>query len=66
MGATQSGKGGWARTALLGAALAGWQLYELASFTEGPSRVMLAVHYILLACGLLAVAGALVAYLKNE
>lgn len=66
MGAPITSKSNWTRTALLGAILVGWQLYELASATEAPSRAVLALHYIFLACGLLAVGGALVAYLKSE
>ena len=66
MSAPHSGKSGWARTALIGAALVGWQLYELASAAEAPSRAVLTLHYIFFACGLLAVGGALVAYLKSE
>jgi uncharacterized protein involved in response to NO len=64
--APQSGKRRWIRTALIGAALVAWQLYELASATEMPSRAVLTLHYIFLACGLLAVGGALVAYLQSE
>ena len=64
--APKSAKTNWTRTALLGAILVGWQLYELASATEAPSRAVLTLHYIFLACRLLAVGGALVAYLQSE
>jgi len=64
--APSSGKSQWTRMALIGAALVAWQLYELASATEAPSRAVLTLHYIFLSCGLISVGAALVAYLKSE
>jgi len=66
MNAQRSGKNRWLRTALLGAALVVWQIYELTSATEVPSRAVLTLHYGFLACGLIALGGALIGYLRGE
>jgi hypothetical protein len=55
----QPSRGRMVRTAVLGAAVAGWQTYELASATEAPSQAVLLLEYFFLACGLIALVGAL-------
>ncbi|MGH6726852.1 MAG: hypothetical protein ACREB8_09955 [Pseudolabrys sp.] len=47
------------RTAVLGAAVAGWETYELTSATEAPSQAVLLLQYFFLACGLIALAASL-------
>ncbi len=53
-------------TALLGAAVAVLQIYELTSATEEPSRGVLTLHYVFLALGAIALVGSLIGYLKGE
>jgi len=59
MSAQPVSRGRMMRTAVLGAAVAGWQIYELTSAAEAPSQAVLLLHYFLLACGLIAFAGSL-------
>lgn len=66
MGAQRSGNRRWSRTALMGTVVVVWQLYDLASATEAPSRAVLMLNYFFLAGGLIAVAGSLIAYLRTE
>jgi hypothetical protein len=42
------------RTALLGAAVVVWQIYELTSAAEEPSRGVLTLYYVFLALGVIA------------
>lgn len=50
----------------MGTVVVVWQLYDLASATEAPSRAVLMLNYFFLAGGLIAVAGSLIAYLRTE
>lgn len=54
------------RTALLSAGIVVWQIYELVSATEAPSRSVLTLHYILLALGAVSLAGSLIVYLRAD
>jgi hypothetical protein len=66
MSAQAPAKGRMFRTALLGAAVVVWQIYELTSAAEEPSRGVLTLHYVFLALGAIALVGSLIGYLKRE
>ena len=53
-------KGKWARTAVLTAAVAAWQIYDMSTATEAPRQALLIMQYILLALALIGLAGSLV------
>ncbi len=57
MSQNQSGKCG--RLALLFAAVAAWNIYDLSSATEAPRQAVLIMQYTFLAGSLLGLAGAL-------
>ena len=48
------------------AAAAAWQIYDIATATEAPSRAVLALQYILLAGLTLGIAGALFHLLRSQ
>ncbi len=48
------------------AAAAAWQIYDLASATEAPSRAVLTLQYVLLAGLLIGIAGAVFNLLRAE
>ena len=48
------------------AAAAGWQIYDLATATEAPSRAVLTLQYVLLAGLFLGIAGALFNLLRSQ
>jgi hypothetical protein len=48
------------------AAAAAWQIYDLATATETPSRAGLTLQYVLLAGLLLGIAGALFNLLRSQ
>lgn len=53
------------RTALLSAAVAAWQIYEIATAVEVPSTAVRVLHYTLLTMALAACIGSTALYLKN-
>ena len=66
MGAQQSGKGKWARTAALTAAVAAWQIYEMATATEAVSQALRLVQIFLLACAGVSCAGSLIMLARED
>ena len=62
MGANQSenSSGKWGKLALLCAAVAAWNIYDISSATETPRQAVMVLQYFLLACALIGLAGALV------
>ena len=66
MNAQAPAKSRMLRTALLSAGIVVWQIYELVSATEAPSRSVLALHYVLLALGAISLVGSLVIYLRAD
>ena len=60
MSAKQSGKGKWARWAALTAAVAAWQIYEMATAVEAPSQALRLVQIFLLACVAISCVGSLI------
>ena len=50
----------WTLQAILCAGVVIWQGYELATAAEAPSTALLALQWVLLACGLVGGVGALV------
>ena len=53
-------KPNWTLQAILCAGVVIWQSYDLATATEAPSTALLALQWVLLACGLVGGVGALV------
>jgi len=60
MGAQQSGKGKWVRTAALAAAVAAWQIYEMVTAVEAPSQALRLLQIFLLACAGVSCVGSLI------
>lgn len=60
MSAAANSKGRWVRTALLTAAVAAWQIYDMATATEAPRQSLLLLQYFLLTLALIACVGSLV------
>jgi hypothetical protein len=50
----------WGLQVALCAGVVVWQVYELATATEAPSTALLALQYILIACGLVGGVGGLI------
>jgi hypothetical protein len=48
------------------AAVAAWQIYDLATATETPSRALMILQYVLLAGLLIGLAGALLNFLRSQ
>jgi len=48
------------------AAVAGWQIYDMATATETPSRTLAVLQYVLLAGLLLGFVGALLNFLRSQ
>ncbi len=55
----------WLRTALLTAAVAAWQIYDMATAVEAPSRALQALQYSLLTLALVSCIGSTVFYIKG-
>jgi hypothetical protein len=53
-------KPNWALQAIICAGVVIWQSYDLATATEAPPTALLALQWLLLACGLIGGVGALV------
>ena len=53
-------KPNWMLQAILCAGVVVWQSYDLATAVEAPSTALLALQWVLLACGLVGGVGALV------
>ena len=66
MGAQQSGKGEWARTAALTAAVAAWQIYERATAVEAPSQTLRLLQIFLLACATISCTGSLIMLARQD
>jgi hypothetical protein len=54
-----NGSGNTGRTALTGAAVSAWLIYDMATATETPRQGVMILQYVLLACALFALAGSL-------
>ncbi len=48
------------------AAVAAWQIYDMATATETPSRALMILQYVLLAGLLIGLAGALLNFLRSQ
>lgn len=48
------------------AAVAAWQIYDMATATESPSRALMILQYVLLAGLLIGLAGALLNFLRSQ
>lgn len=48
------------------AAVAAWQIYDMATATETPSRALIILQYVLLAGLLVGLAGALLNFLRSQ
>lgn len=48
------------------AAVAAWQIYDMATATETPSRALVILQYVLLAGLLVGLAGALLNFLRSQ
>ena len=48
------------------AAVAAWQIYDMATATETPSRALMILQYVLLAGLLVGLAGALLSFLRSQ
>jgi hypothetical protein len=66
MGAQQSGKGKWARTAVLTAAVAAWLIYDMATAVEAPSQALWLLQIFLLACAGVSCAGSLIMLARDD
>jgi hypothetical protein len=66
MSARQSGKGKWVRTAVLTAAVAAWQIYDMATATEAPSQALRLLQIFLLACAGVACIGSLIMLARQD
>jgi hypothetical protein len=60
----QSGK--WGKLALLCAAVAAWNVYDISSATETPRQAVMILQYFLLACALIGLAGALLKLMSAD
>jgi hypothetical protein len=66
MGAPQSGKGKWVRAAVLSAAVAALQIYNMATAIEQPSQAFRLLQIFLLACAAIACAGSLIMLARQD
>ena len=48
------------------AAVAGWQIYDMATATETPSRALAILQYVLLAALLIGLVGALLNFVRSQ
>ena len=60
MRAQQNNKGKWARVALMTAAAAAWQIYDLATAVEAPRQAVMIMQYVFLTGALIGLASSLV------
>jgi hypothetical protein len=60
----QNGK--WGRLALLCAAVAAWNIYDITSATEAPRQAVMIMQYFLLVCALFGLCGALFKFFAQE
>ncbi len=56
----------WGLMALMTGAVSAWLIYDIATAIEEPSRALAMLQYLLLACALIALAGAVVKLLAGE
>jgi hypothetical protein len=54
----------WGLQVALCAGVVAWQVYDLATATEAPSSALLALQYVLIACGLIGGVGGLVMMMR--
>jgi hypothetical protein len=60
MPAQSRSKAYWGRTAVLTAAVAAWQIYDMSTAVEAPRQALMLLQYFLLACALIGCVGSLV------
>jgi hypothetical protein len=61
---TETGKYG--RMALITAAVSAWLIYDMATAAEVPRQAVMILHYVLLACALIGLAGSLVKLMSQK
>ena len=62
---SEARKKNWGGMALLTAACAAWQIYDMATEVEAPSQAVAALHYFALVLALIGFVGSSALYIKS-